>query len=153
MENADQRNYCVSFDKIRDELGFEASRDLGYGIGELKRAFEQKEIVDYTDARYHNQKFLKMSGTPLCKEELDAHLMAAFAAAPKGNHVSLRARGNRIYPRRRARALALALQQREAVITEEPLNRQAVLVLLVQVLAYRAFRWAGWCEPVGINAF
>ena len=89
VENADQRNYCVSFDKIRDQLGFEASRDLEYGIGEFKRAFEQKEIVDYTDARYHNQKFLKMSGAPLCKEELDAHLMAAFAAAPKGKRVAL----------------------------------------------------------------
>jgi nucleoside-diphosphate-sugar epimerase len=89
VENTDQRNYCVSFDKIRNQLGFQASRDLGYGIGELKRAFERKEIVDYTNARYHNQKFLKMSGTPLCKEELDAHLMAAFAAAPKGNHVAL----------------------------------------------------------------
>ena len=96
LENADRRNYRVSFEKIRDQLGFEASRDLGYGIGELKRAFEDKEIVDYTNARYHNQKFLKMSGTPSYKEELDAHLMAAFAAAPKGNHVALAREGAHI---------------------------------------------------------
>jgi nucleoside-diphosphate-sugar epimerase len=109
IENADRRNYCVSFDKIRDQLEFEASRDLGYGISELKRAFEQKEIVDYTNARYHNQKFLKMSGTPLCKEELDEHLMAAFTAAPKGNHVNLAREGERSpLEAQRARALAAA---------------------------------------------
>ena len=109
VENTDRRNYCVSFDKIRNQLGFEASRDLGYGIGELKRAFEQKEIVDYTDARYHNQKFLKKFGTTLCKEELDAHLMAAFATAPNGNHVAPTRKGEQSLPEMsRARALAAA---------------------------------------------
>jgi nucleoside-diphosphate-sugar epimerase len=112
VENADRRNYCVSFKKIRDQLGFEASRDLGYGIGELKRAFEQKEIVDYSNARYHNQKFLKMSGTPVCKEELDTHLMAAFAAAPKRNHVALaRKEEQSLREEQRTRALAAAAGQ------------------------------------------
>ena len=109
VENADRRNYCVSFDKIRNQLGFEASRDLRFGVGELKRALEQNEIIDYTNARYHNQKFLKVSGTPLCKEELDTHLMAAFAAASKGNHFSLARKAERSRREEiRLRALAAA---------------------------------------------
>jgi nucleoside-diphosphate-sugar epimerase len=83
IEDTDRRNYRVSFEKIRSQLGFSASWQLEDGMRQLRQAFEDKEIVDYTDTRYYNQKFLKIAGSPSRKASLDEHLMAAFASAPK----------------------------------------------------------------------
>lgn len=82
VENSDRRNYRVSFEKIRNQIGFECQWTLEDGIREIKRAFESKFITDYRDARYSNLQFLKLCGTPTCKDELDRHLMAALANAP-----------------------------------------------------------------------
>jgi nucleoside-diphosphate-sugar epimerase len=84
IEDTDRRNYRVSFEKIHSQLGFTASWQLEDGMRQLRQAFEDKEIVDYTDNRYYNQKFLKLAGSPSRKASLDEHLMAAFASAPKG---------------------------------------------------------------------
>jgi nucleoside-diphosphate-sugar epimerase len=83
IEDTDRRNYRVSFDKIQTQLGFTASWQLEDGMRQLRQAFEDKEITDYTDTRYYNQKFLKIAGSP-SRNLLDEHLMAAFASAPKG---------------------------------------------------------------------
>lgn len=82
IENSDRRNYRVSFEKIRNQIGFECQWSLEDGIREIKRAFENKFITDYRDARYSNLQFLKLCGTPMCKDELDRHLMAALANVP-----------------------------------------------------------------------
>ena len=83
IDDTDRRNYRVSFEKIRSQLGFSCSWQLEDGMRQLRQAFEDKEIVDYTDTRYYNQKFLKIAGSPSRKASLDEHLMAAFASAPK----------------------------------------------------------------------
>jgi len=44
VENGDRRNYRVSFRKIRDCVGFTASRSLEDGILEIKEAFELGQI-------------------------------------------------------------------------------------------------------------
>src|SRR5438445_796069 len=85
LENSDRRNYRVSFDKIHRQLGFECTLGLDDGIRELRRALEEKQILDYRDASYYNQEFLKLLGSPSCKDELDEHVMAAFAQAPTPN--------------------------------------------------------------------
>jgi hypothetical protein len=85
IEDTDRRNYRVSFEKIHGQLGFTSSWQLEDGMRQLRQAFEDKEIVDYTDTRYYNQKFLKIAGSPSRKASLDEHLMAAFANAPKGH--------------------------------------------------------------------
>jgi len=82
IENSDRRNYRVSFEKIRNQIGFNCQWTLEDGIREIKRAFESKFITDYRDARYSNLQFLKLCGTPMCKDELDRHLMAALANVP-----------------------------------------------------------------------
>lgn len=82
VENSDLRNYRVSFEKIRNQIGFECQWTLEDGIREIKRAFDSKLIGDYRDARYSNLQFLKLCGTPTCKDELDRHLMAALANVP-----------------------------------------------------------------------
>jgi nucleoside-diphosphate-sugar epimerase len=90
MENSDRRNYRVSFDKIRHQLGFQCSLGLDDGIQELRRAFEEKRILDYRDALYCNLEFLKLLGSPACKNELDEQVMAAFAQAPASNRNPVR---------------------------------------------------------------
>jgi nucleoside-diphosphate-sugar epimerase len=91
IENSDKRNYRVSFGKIRNQIGFRCQITIEEGIREIWQAFEHRQIVDYTDARYYNQKFLKLAGAPACKDELDSHVMAAFAntrvSAPKPSGV------------------------------------------------------------------
>ncbi len=86
VENSDRRNYRVNFDKIRYRLGFQCRLSLEDGVAELKRAFEDGRIADYTDLRYHNQRFLKAAGSPGHKNELDAALMAAFVGPPATVH-------------------------------------------------------------------
>ncbi len=81
IENSDRRNYRVSFDKIRDQIGYQADRMLADGILELRQAFEDKSIVDYTDPYYNNQKFLEAAGSPSHEAPIDPHVMAAFSAA------------------------------------------------------------------------
>ncbi len=89
VDNADSRNYRVSFQKIETALGFRASYTLRDGIDELRRAFETGSIRDYTDVRYHNQRFLLASGRPGHKSEVDAQVMAAFSGAPVNGHAAL----------------------------------------------------------------
>ncbi len=79
VENGDRRNYRVSFRKIRDCVGFTASRSLEDGILEIKEAFELGQISNYCDPFYSNVSFLKERGHVHPKNELDVKVMAAFA--------------------------------------------------------------------------
>jgi nucleoside-diphosphate-sugar epimerase len=89
-ENSDRRNYRVSFDKIRHQLGFEYSLNLCDGIQELRQAFEEKQVLDYRDPLYYNQEFLKVLGSPSCENKLDEQVMAAFAQAPTSHRNPVR---------------------------------------------------------------
>lgn len=80
-ENADRRNYRVSFSKIRDCLGFNAKCSIDSGILEIKRAYELGEIRDYRHSIYSNVSFLKERGHVHAKNDLDVKVMAAFAGA------------------------------------------------------------------------
>jgi nucleoside-diphosphate-sugar epimerase len=81
IENSDRRNYRVSFDKIRIQVGYTCQLDLEDGIRELKHVFEEGAILDYTEPQYNNQRFLKAAGLLVSKEEMDTQVMAAFASA------------------------------------------------------------------------
>jgi nucleoside-diphosphate-sugar epimerase len=78
VENSDRRNYRVAFDKIAN-LGFHCALSLDDGITELKNALELGLIRDYTDNRYHNQRFLEGLGKPVTVNEIDTRVMAAFS--------------------------------------------------------------------------
>ncbi len=90
IDNSDRRNYRVNFDKLRHRTGFLARYSLRDGILEIKRAFDEQLITDYTDLRYHNQRYLKAVGSPAHKDEFDALVMAAFSNH-RGNHYSVEA--------------------------------------------------------------
>ena len=57
----DERNYNVSFDKIRKQLNYCTNYDIEYGINEIKEAVKDGDFVDFTDNRYNNYKFLQQS--------------------------------------------------------------------------------------------
>lgn len=84
VENTDRRNYRVSFDKIRNRLGFECSLRIEDGVAELKRAFEEGKVLDFGDALYHNQRFLQARPDRIPRNEMDVRVMAAFAGPPAG---------------------------------------------------------------------
>ena len=79
VENTDRRDYRVNFEKLSGTLGFQARYTLFDGIEELSNAFDQRLVTDYTDLMYHNQRFLKVFGSPQHKDRLDALVMAAFS--------------------------------------------------------------------------
>ena len=82
VDNADRRNYRVSFDKIRNRLAFDCPITLENGIREMKRVFENGLVKDYSAAQYHNQRFLESTGSPPHERSIDAQVIAAFAVAP-----------------------------------------------------------------------
>lgn len=79
MENTDRRNYRVSFDKIRTQVGFTCSKTLEDGIRELQAAFDDGLIPDYRSPVYSNVKFLREYGCPLQQDEVVTQVMAAFS--------------------------------------------------------------------------
>jgi nucleoside-diphosphate-sugar epimerase len=79
VDNTDKRDYRVSFDKIRNLLGFECKYQLEDGIREIKQAFDEKKISNYKDPYYHNQHFLARSTRAVRRSDLDEQIMAAFA--------------------------------------------------------------------------
>ena len=79
VENADKRNYRVSFEKIRGQLGFECSMKIEDGIAEMRQAFVDQGVTDHTDVHYHNQRYLGLNGSPMHQDPIDAEVMAAFA--------------------------------------------------------------------------
>jgi nucleoside-diphosphate-sugar epimerase len=80
VENPDRRNYRVCFEKARQQLGFRSRVGLEEGILEMRRSFERKAVPDYQDARYHNQKFLQLSGRVSPINGVQSRVMAAFAS-------------------------------------------------------------------------
>ncbi len=58
MEFEDLRNYRVSGDKIRSELGWKPMFSLDDGIIEIKELIETRRLKDISNPRYANQAFL-----------------------------------------------------------------------------------------------
>ncbi len=60
--NTDNRNYRVSFQKIRNLLGFTPAWTIESGISQVLEAVASGEVQDYRDDKYSNVKFLSGSG-------------------------------------------------------------------------------------------
>ncbi len=84
VNNSDLRNYRVNFDKLLRHTGFRARYTLRDGVEEIREAFERGLIADYTDLRYHNQRFLQAVGSRANKDEVDTLVMAAFSNRVEG---------------------------------------------------------------------
>jgi nucleoside-diphosphate-sugar epimerase len=58
-KDVDRRNYRVSFQKIREQLGFTCERDVASGIKELRDAMVEGRITEFRHERYSNLNYLK----------------------------------------------------------------------------------------------
>ncbi|MEZ6125195.1 MAG: NAD(P)-dependent oxidoreductase [Planctomycetaceae bacterium] len=67
QDNSDPRSYRVSFDKIRNALGFRAGIDLREGVLEMIEAVRDGRISDWRDPIYSNQLQMKQSGLQALK--------------------------------------------------------------------------------------
>jgi hypothetical protein len=83
VENADLRNYRVDFSKIEKRVGFRSRYSLEEGVREIKVALESSQIPSYRNIRFNNLTFLRESGAPGNKNDLDREIMAAFT----GEHI------------------------------------------------------------------
>ena len=79
VENADRRNYRVSFQKIRERISFECAKSIEEGVHDLRIAFERGLISNYKDPLYSNLTFLKTFGGFGAGNDLDVKIMAAFS--------------------------------------------------------------------------
>jgi nucleoside-diphosphate-sugar epimerase len=59
LQNEDRRNYRVTFDKIRERLGFSCSKTVEYGIQEIYGAIRAGQIRDFATAQFNNQVALR----------------------------------------------------------------------------------------------
>ena len=50
----DPRDYRVSFERVKSELGFETTRTVPDGIAEVARLVRSGVIGDFADPRYRN---------------------------------------------------------------------------------------------------
>jgi hypothetical protein len=73
VASEDQRNYRVTFNKIRKQLGFTCRRTVEYGIQEIYGAIRAGLITDFTTANFNNQIALRAlvragakQSAPLC---------------------------------------------------------------------------------------
>jgi nucleoside-diphosphate-sugar epimerase len=69
----DTRNYRVSSDKAKHELGFSPTRSIDEGIEEVKSLLETSRLRDVDNPRYTNQKYLSLFNT---------HELAAEGGSP-----------------------------------------------------------------------
>ena len=60
--NVDQRNYRVSFEKIRSVLGFEPVWTLERGISQVIAAVRSKRVGHYSQPTYSNVLYLRQRG-------------------------------------------------------------------------------------------
>lgn len=61
-QDADRRNYRVSFDKITRVLGYHPEWTLEQGIRQVIDSIQTGMVRDYKDAKYSNVKYLKETG-------------------------------------------------------------------------------------------
>ncbi len=60
-KDIDERDYNVSFDKIRKALGYSTSNTVTDGIEEIKESVSDGKFKDYANPKYSNYKFLQES--------------------------------------------------------------------------------------------
>ncbi len=79
QDNADPRNYRVSFDKIRTRLSFTCNFSLEQGVDELLAALQSEEIGDYRDKRYSNYDIMQAAPPKPLAETADLPIQATIS--------------------------------------------------------------------------
>jgi nucleoside-diphosphate-sugar epimerase len=80
-ENADKRNYRVSFDKIHSYLGFVGETSLEEGIEEIREAVVSGLVKDYRDKLFSNYEYLLGAPEDLLRCEPAVQLFSVLETA------------------------------------------------------------------------
>jgi len=78
----DRRNYAVSFEKIRSQLGYEAATTLEDGIQEMVDHFQAGEYQHYREQIYSNVAMTRKALTQFQDPSEVAHLYAPLRMTP-----------------------------------------------------------------------
>lgn len=80
-DNVDLRNYRVSFNKIREHLGFNCEWEVEAGIAEIRDAVKSGKIPDFRDPHYSNLNYLRRlreAGDPSAQRLEDDEVVVAL---------------------------------------------------------------------------
>ena len=80
-DNVDRRNYRVSFQKIRERLGFECKNSVESGIEEIRDALTSGLVDDFRDPKYSNLNYLnrlRELGAPVTQSTEDPRRVVKF---------------------------------------------------------------------------
>jgi hypothetical protein len=83
MPSKDLRNYAVSFEKIRRELGFEAETLMESGIEEIVAEFTKGTYGNYRDPIYSNLEMTKRALPDFRRRTADLYQPMAEAAGAR----------------------------------------------------------------------
>ncbi|MGH7788203.1 MAG: NAD-dependent epimerase/dehydratase family protein [Candidatus Binatia bacterium] len=61
-DSNDARSYRVSFDRIRNVLGFQPQRTVDHAIGEVGTLLTSGAVADFRNEQFHNAKWLSANG-------------------------------------------------------------------------------------------
>jgi nucleoside-diphosphate-sugar epimerase len=76
----DKRNYSVSFDKIRTQLGFQAEMTVEDGVREIVEHFRRGTYRDFRDPLYHNLEMTRAAVGEFYDPSEVTHLYAPLAS-------------------------------------------------------------------------
>lgn len=79
IENDDQRNYRVSFDKIHTLLGFRCETTLENGICEIYESVRSAKVADFTEAKFNNQAVVRTFAATAAADQSSLRTLHALA--------------------------------------------------------------------------
>jgi hypothetical protein len=79
VENADRRNYRVSFDKIHTMLGFICEKTLGQGIREIADMVRSSPIDDFSTEMFNNHAMVRIYAQRAHPERSSIRLLEVLA--------------------------------------------------------------------------
>ena len=80
VDNTDQRNYRVSFDKIHSYLEFSCEKTVEFGIREIFKVIQSHQIGDFTASRFNNHLVTEAFAASSTSAESSMRTLAKLAA-------------------------------------------------------------------------
>ena len=84
VENADRRNYRVTFDKIHTRLAFTCERSLEQGIREMVEMVRSSTLTDFNTEMFNNRAMTRRYAQTDRFEASSIRLLESLARVPKG---------------------------------------------------------------------
>ena len=83
VENADRRNYRVSFDKIQSRMGFTCEHSLEEGIREMAKMVRKSSVEDFSTEIFNNRAMVRLYAKSPDAKRSSIRLLDALSRARK----------------------------------------------------------------------